>query len=197
MFVFLTTTLKGQASTCSCVTYLHRCEPDCMPGLWLLAPGSRGLWLLQPEQNPPIQREHGPLLSLLKPMKKHLMQLQAGTTVKRKWAPVQLCQRLTELEPFLKDHCPLYLGMGEVSMKNHSWAASHTAQHIQRQDVCRTFPNTQHLREKDMEALEVHSLNNGSTALVDPFNLSNWKKQNRQVRAVFQKSKTRKCICGG
>lgn len=68
-----------------------------MPGLWLLAPGSRGLWLLQPEQNPPIQREHGPLLSPLKPMKKHLMQLQAGTTVRRKQAPVQLCQRVTEL----------------------------------------------------------------------------------------------------
>lgn len=65
-------------------TYLHRCEPDCTPGLWLLAPGSQGLWLLQPEQNPPIQREHGPLLLPLRPMKKHLMQLQAGTTVKRK-----------------------------------------------------------------------------------------------------------------
>lgn len=38
--------LKGEEYTCmcNCGTYPCRCEPDCMPGLWLLAPGSLVLW---------------------------------------------------------------------------------------------------------------------------------------------------------
>lgn len=43
----------------------------------------------------------------------------------------------------------VHLGMSEVSMKNHSWAACRTAKHIQRQNICGAFPNTQYLRQKE------------------------------------------------
>ncbi len=45
--------------------------------------------------------------------------------------------------------------MCEVSMKNHSWATSHTTQHIQRQDVCGSFPYAQYLAEEDKVSFKI------------------------------------------
>lgn len=40
--------------------------------------------------------------------------------------------------------------MAEVGMKNHPWATSHTPQHIQRQNICGTFPYAQNLEEEEI-----------------------------------------------
>lgn len=106
-----------------CGTHLRRCEPGCMPGLWLLAPGSWVLWLLLSEQTLPDQKGHHPLFSQLVPVRKHWRHRPAETKRRRKQAHlmfVQLCHRRDDFGHRMCVTGSLVdLGLAEIGVKNH------------------------------------------------------------------------------